>query len=72
MQFMFIGSTKLVDVVAHRFECQYGSNDLTNVVKDITQNHNVALKKLDINGNVIPLGISHEGTQLSSKSGVVL
>jgi hypothetical protein len=69
---MFIGSTKLVDVVVHRFKCQYGSNDLTNVVMDITQNHNVAFKKLDINGKVIPLETSHEGTQLSKKNGVVL
>jgi len=72
MQFMFIGSTKLVDVVVHRFECQYGSNDLTNVLKDITQNHNVTLKKLDINGKVIPLGTGHKGTQYSLKNGVVL
>jgi hypothetical protein len=32
-------------------------------VKDITQNHNVALKKLDINGKVIPSRTSHRGTQ---------
>jgi hypothetical protein len=38
------------------------SNDLTNVVKDITQNHNATLKELDINGKVIPLRIGHKGT----------
>jgi len=31
-------------------------------MKDITQNHNAAPKKLDINGKVIPLGTSHKGT----------
>jgi len=31
-------------------------------VKDITQNHNVAPKKLGINGKVIPSGIGHKGT----------
>jgi hypothetical protein len=36
-------------------------------VKDITQNHNVALKKLNINGKVIPLGKGHRGTQDSRK-----
>jgi hypothetical protein len=32
-------------------------------VKDITQNHNVTLKKLNINGKVIPSRIGHKGTQ---------
>jgi hypothetical protein len=36
-------------------------------VKDITQNHNVAPKTLDINGKVIPSGIGHKGTQDSRK-----
>jgi hypothetical protein len=40
-----------------------GTNDLTNVVKDITQNHNAVPKQLDINGKVIPLGIGHKGTR---------
>jgi hypothetical protein len=31
-------------------------------VKDITQNHNVVPKKLDINGKIIPLGTGHKGT----------
>jgi hypothetical protein len=41
-------------------------------MKDITQNHNVAPKKLDINGKVIPLRIGHKGTQDSKKNEVVL
>jgi hypothetical protein len=36
-------------------------------MKDITQNHNVAPKKLDINGKVIPLRIGHKGTRDSKK-----
>jgi hypothetical protein len=36
-------------------------------LKDITQNHNVAPKQLDINGKVIPSGIDHKGTQDSRK-----
>jgi len=32
-------------------------------VKDITQNHNVTLKTLDISGKVIPSGTCHRGTQ---------
>ncbi len=48
-------------------QCQYGPNDLTNVVKDITKNQNAAPKKLDINGKVIPSGIGHNGTQDSMK-----
>jgi len=36
-------------------------------VKDITKNHNAILKKLDINGKVIPSGTSHKGTQNSRK-----
>jgi hypothetical protein len=44
-------------------QCQYGPNDLTNVVKDITQNHNVFPKTLDISGKVIPLRTCHRGTQ---------
>jgi hypothetical protein len=43
-------------------QCQYGPNDFTNVVKDITQNYNATPKKLDINRKVIPLGIGHKGT----------
>jgi hypothetical protein len=49
------------------YQCQYGPNDLTNVVKDITQNHNVTSKKLDINGKVIPSRTGHKGTQDSRK-----
>jgi hypothetical protein len=51
---MFICSTKLVDMVIHMYECWYGPNDLTNVVKDITHCHNATPKKLNINGRVIP------------------
>jgi len=38
-------------------------------MENITQNHNVTPKKLDINinGKVIPLGIGHKGTQDSRK-----
>jgi hypothetical protein len=36
-------------------------------VKDITQNHNVTLKNLDINGKVIPSRKGHMGTQDSRK-----
>jgi hypothetical protein len=59
---MFISSTKLVGWLFCRYQCQYGPNDLTNVVKDITQNHNATLKEFDINGEVIPLRIGHKGT----------
>jgi hypothetical protein len=48
-------------------QCQYGPNDFTNVVKDITQNYNATPKKLDINRKVIPLGIGHKGTWGSKK-----
>jgi hypothetical protein len=41
-------------LVVCRYQCKYGLNDLINVVKGITQNHNVALKKLDVNEKVIP------------------
>jgi hypothetical protein len=37
-------------MVVHRYQCQYGPNELTNVVKYIKQNHNAPPKKLDING----------------------
>jgi hypothetical protein len=36
-------------------------------VKDITQNHNAVLRKLNINGKVIPSRIGHNGTQDSRK-----
>jgi hypothetical protein len=36
-------------------------------VKDITQNHNAVLKKLNINGKVIPSRTCHKGTQDSRK-----
>jgi hypothetical protein len=36
-------------------------------VKGITQNHNVALKKLDVNEKVIPSWTCHKGTQDSRK-----
>ncbi len=55
MQFMFIGSIQLVDMAIRRYQCQYGPHDFTNVVTDITQNHNATPKKLDINGKVIQL-----------------
>jgi hypothetical protein len=54
------------------YQCQYGPNDLTNVVKDITQNHNAIPKKLDINGKVIPLGTCHRVHEIPRKNGVVL
>jgi hypothetical protein len=49
-------------MVVCKYQCQYGPNDLTNVVKTITQNHNVTPKKLDINGKIIMSKISHKGT----------
>jgi hypothetical protein len=36
-------------------------------MKDITKNHNATLKKLNINGKVIPSRTSHKGTQNSRK-----
>jgi hypothetical protein len=51
----------------HRYQFQYGPNDLTNVVKDITKNINVCPKKLNINGKVIPSRICHKGTQNSKE-----
>jgi len=54
------------------YRCQYGPNDFTNVVKDITQNHNAIPKKLDINGEVIPLVTCHKGyTRFQEEMGVV-
>jgi hypothetical protein len=38
MQFMIIGSIKLVQMVVHKYQRQYGPTNLTNVIKDITQN----------------------------------
>ncbi len=49
------------------YQCQYGPNDLINVVKDITQNHNGCPKNLDTNGKTIPSWIGHKGTQASKK-----
>jgi hypothetical protein len=42
---MPISSIKLVHMIVYRYQCQYGPNDLTTIVKDITQNHNVCPKK---------------------------
>ncbi len=67
MQFMFIGSIQLVDMAIRRYQCQYGPHDFTNVVTNITQNHNATPKKLDINGKVIQSGTGHKGTQDSKK-----
>ncbi len=60
---MPIGNTKLVHMAIHRYQFQYGPNDLTNVVKDITKNIHVGPKKLNVNGKVIPSRICHKGTQ---------
>lgn len=57
---MPISSIKLVHMIVYRYQCQYGPNDLTIVVKYITQNHNVCPKKLDINGKVISSNICHK------------
>jgi hypothetical protein len=43
---MIIGSIKLVHMVVHKYQCHYGPTNLTNVIKDITQNHNVVPKKI--------------------------
>jgi len=69
---MFINNKKIGWLVVCGYQCQYGPNFLLNLMKDITQNHNVAPKKLDINGKVIPLRIGHKGTQDSKKNEVVL
>jgi hypothetical protein len=47
-------------LVVCRYPFQYGPNDFTNVVKDITQNHNVTpQRKLEVNipnvGDNMPL-----------------
>ncbi len=57
---MFIGSIKLVDMVIRRYQCQYGPNDFTNVVNEITQNHNATP---NINGKIIPSMTGHKDTQ---------
>jgi len=59
---MFISNKKIGWLVVCRYQSQYGPNDLPNLMKDITQNHNAAPKKLDIDGKVIPLKIGHKGT----------
>jgi hypothetical protein len=61
MQFMIIGSIKLVRKVVHKYQRQYGPTNVTNVIKDITQNHNAIPKKLDINEIIIPSKIRHKG-----------
>jgi hypothetical protein len=43
---MPISSTKLVHMAIHKYQLQYGPNNLTNFVKDITKNINVCPKKL--------------------------
>jgi len=53
---------KICWLVVCKYQCQYDPNDLTNVVKDITQNHNATPKKLDINGKIIPLRTCHKST----------
>ncbi len=67
VQCMFISNKKNCRLVVCRYQSQYGPNDLPNLVKDITQNHNATPKELDINGKVIPLRIGHKGTQDSKK-----
>jgi hypothetical protein len=62
MKFMPINSIKLVHMIIYRCQCRYGPNDLTNVIKDITQNHNVCPKKLDIDGKIISSNIGHKDT----------
>jgi len=59
---MIIGSIKLVHMVVHKYQHQYGPTNLTNVIKDITQNHNAIPKKLDIDGKIIPSKIGHKST----------
>jgi hypothetical protein len=64
---MFIGSIQLVDMAICRYQCQFGPHDFTDVVKDITLNHNKTPKKLDINGKIVPLVIGHKDRQYSMK-----
>ncbi len=66
MQFMPISSIKLVHTIVYRYQCQYGPNDLTNVVKDNTKSQCVS-KKLDINGKVILSNIGHKNTWESTR-----
>jgi hypothetical protein len=54
-------------MVVHRYQCQYGPNEVTNVVKDIKQNHNAPPKTLNMNGNVI-----HQRLATRVHNGVVL
>jgi hypothetical protein len=65
---MPINSIKLVHMIIYRCQCRYGPNDLTNVVKDIT-NHNVCPKKLDIDGHQILATRIHE---IPKENGVAL
>ncbi len=67
MQFMIIGNIKLVHMVVHKYQRQYGPTNLPNVIKDITQNHNAIPKKMDINRKIIPSKIGHRGTRDSRK-----
>ncbi len=62
---MFVSSTNLAGMVVCKYQCQYGPNDLTNVVKNITPNHNATSKKIGVNGKVISSRTNHKGTQNS-------
>jgi len=64
---IYVHSIQLVDMAICRYQYQYGPHDFTNVVKDITQNHNATPTKLDINGKVIQSRTAHKGTQDSRK-----
>jgi hypothetical protein len=59
-------------MVVHRYQCQYGPNELTTVVKDIKQNHNAPPKKLDINGKVIHQRLAIRVHKILGRNGVVL
>jgi hypothetical protein len=59
-------------MVVHRYQCQYGSNELTNVVKNIKQNPNAPPKKLDINRKVIHQGLATRVHKNLGRNGVVL
>ncbi len=42
MQCMLISNKKIGWLIVCKYQCQYGPNDLPNVVKYISQNHNAA------------------------------
>ncbi len=62
-----MGNTKFVHTVIHKYQFQYGPNNFTNVVKDITKNINVCPKELDVNGKVIPSKICPKCSQNSKE-----